>query len=165
MYQLLIILFIVLLFLAIRHIKLQPPEKQSSLRWRYGLYALLGLAILLVMSGKLHWVAGAIAAIFPLLQRFFPLIMRALPFFKNRKNTTHHQKSPTQKVGGMDKEKALQIFGFDILPEESVIIQRHRELMQKNHPDRGGSDFLAAQINEAKEVLLSERKLSEENIG
>lgn len=165
MYQLLIILFIVLLFLAIRHIKQQPPEKQSALRWRYGLYALLGLAILLVMSGRLHWIAGAIAAVFPLLQRFFPLIMRVLPFLKKKKSSASNQPPSTQQSTGIDKEKALQIFGFDTLPEESVIIQRHRELMQKNHPDRGGSDFLAAQINEAKEILLSERKLSEEDIG
>ncbi|MFT6254185.1 MAG: 4-amino-4-deoxy-L-arabinose transferase-like glycosyltransferase, partial [Granulosicoccus sp.] len=52
MYQLLIILFIILAFLAIRHIRQQPPEIRSRLQWRYGLYALLGLAILLVMGGK-----------------------------------------------------------------------------------------------------------------
>lgn len=159
MYQLLIILFIVLLFLAIRHIQQQPPEKRTALRWRYGLYALLGLAVLLVISGRLHWVAGAIAAIFPLIQRFFPLIARALPFLKGRVTPSTNQSPPTTHSATMDKDKAMQIFGFNSLPEEEAIIQRHRELMQKNHPDRGGSDFLAAQINEAKEVLLAEKKV------
>jgi hypothetical protein len=159
MYQLLIILFITLAFLAMRHIRQQPSEIRSRLQWRYGLYALLGLAILLVMGGKLHWVAGAIAATLPLAQRFFPLIMRVMPFLKRRKN---EQQAPTHNMSSnsMDQEKALKVFGFDSLPDEEKIVLRHRELMQKNHPDRGGSDFLAAQINQAKDVLLAEKKTS-----
>jgi len=159
MYQLLIIIFIILAFLAIRHIRQQPSEIRSRLQWRYGLYALLGLAILLVMGGKLHWIAGAIAATLPLAQRFFPLIIRAIPFLKRKKNEGHTS-SPHSASNSMDREKALQVFGFDALPTEEKIVLRHRELIQKNHPDRGGSDFLAAQINQAKDVLLAESKTS-----
>jgi hypothetical protein len=161
MYQLLVILFIVLAVLGIRHISKQPEDIRPSLRLRYGLYALLGLAILLVFSGKLHWVAGAIAAILPIIQRFFPLLVRFLPFFKNKVTETSQKKTSTPSNAmdaEMDLKRALQVFGFEALPSEEKVVQRHRELMQKNHPDRGGSDFLASQINQAKEVLVNAQK-------
>ena len=169
MYQLLIILFIILAIIGIRHIGKQPEHIRPSLRLRYGLYALLGLAILLVFSGKLHWVAGAIAAVLPIIQRVFPLLLRALPFLKTQKGeaTQHHTKDgtkdntknkPSNVTSTMDLSQALQIFGFDSLPDEEKIVQRHRELIQKNHPDRGGSDFLAAQINQAKDTLLHSKQ-------
>lgn len=54
----------------------------------------------------------------------------------------------------MDASQALQILGLVEGATKKDILDAHRKLMQKLHPDRGGSNFLAAQVNKAKEVLL-----------
>jgi curved DNA-binding protein CbpA len=56
----------------------------------------------------------------------------------------------------MSREQAFQILGLKSSATDEEIRLAHKKLMLKMHPDRGGSDYLAAQINLAKSVLLSD---------
>ena len=56
----------------------------------------------------------------------------------------------------IDHKLALEILGLEEPITEEGVIKAHRQLMQKLHPDRGGSDYLAKKINLAKDFLVSE---------
>ena len=69
-------------------------------------------------------------------------------------NHGHEDDGSTAGVGMMDVATACRI--LDLTPEATAdeIKAAHRRLMNKLHPDHGGSSYLAAQLNQAKDVLL-----------
>ena len=56
----------------------------------------------------------------------------------------------------MSREQAIDILGLKGSPSKSEIKQAHKRLMQHLHPDRGGTDYLARQINGARDILLKD---------
>ena len=58
--------------------------------------------------------------------------------------------------GAMDRAEALQVLGLDETATRADIKEAHRRLIAGMHPDHGGSDYLAAKINQAKDFLLGD---------
>ncbi len=63
--------------------------------------------------------------------------------------------------GGFEPEmsvrEAFQILGVKENSSQDILKKAHRNIMLANHPDRGGSPYLASKINEAKELLEKRR--------
>lgn len=56
----------------------------------------------------------------------------------------------------MDRHEAFQVLGLQPDASREEIRAAHRRLIQRVHPDHGGSSYLAARINQARDVLLEE---------
>jgi DnaJ domain len=109
-----------------------------------GLFALLGILVAFVVR------------MLPVLMRYAPYLHRVWLDYINAKNYSSGQQSeaPGSKAS-MAKAEAYEVLGLKPSASEQDIIAAHRKLMQKIHPDRGGSDYLAAKINLAKKTLLN----------
>lgn len=135
----------------------QPREKRGSATLKLILiFTTIGL-LWLAITGRMHWLGALIALVLPFLQKLLPLLMRFLPSLAgalHRKRQQKRQQGPRKENRHMSRDEALEILGLKAGASREEIIQAHRRLIQKLHPDRDGSAYLAARINEARDRLL-----------
>ena len=145
-----------------------PTETISRVIKRAAVIIAAGMLIFLAASGRLHWLFALLGSLLPFtrklvgLIRYLPLLQRLHSHFqsaqsqgasqKNNTSGSNRQKPPGS--GKMPRDEALDILGLKAGADKQAIIQAHRRLIQKVHPDRGGTDYLASQLNMAKKVLI-----------
>ncbi len=92
--------------------------------------------------------AESVALLESYLDRRFPA------WRQNAQGDTAGRQGRAASGGKMTAEEAYQILGLQPGAGRDDISRAHRSLMKKLHPDQGGSTYLAARVNEAKDILL-----------
>ena len=120
------------------------------------------VAIALAATGRLNWIFAAVSAALPFIWRLASLL-RFLPWIAR---LTGHGRTtsadgdgsggshPARPDGRMSREEAAELLGITPDADREAVLAAHRRLMQRLHPDRGGTDYLAARLNEARDRLL-----------
>ncbi len=144
----------------------QPPEQRRSASWKLILIFLVIGLLALAITGRMHWLGALIALTLPFLKQLLPLILRFVPGLarwwqsqqaaKRQNGKGSNQNSGRQRghKNSMSREEALEVLGLSPNASREEVLAAHRRLMQKIHPDREGSAYLAAQVNAARDTLL-----------
>ena len=157
---LILALVLLALYLLSKFLK-TPPEVISRAIKKIGLLLVVLGVIFLAATGRLNWIFALLGIFVAFSLRMLPFLLRYIPqlhglwaVFSKKKYQSSTSGDQRRSAVKMTKEEAYEILGLDQSASDQEIILAHRKLIQKLHPDRGGSDYLAAKINQAKKVLL-----------
>ncbi len=155
----------------------QPDGKTAPSQSAVTLAIIILAVALLVMiaTGRLNWISALITGAIPFLRRIVsllrfipvlgpllgPLVERVLPsslkgVLENLfgKSSTTSRSMPPEGTGSLTVAQARQMLEVADHASKAEIVAAHRRLMARNHPDRGGSNYIAAQLTHAKDLLL-----------
>jgi DnaJ family protein C protein 19 len=110
----------------------------------------LSLALLLILTGREGIALGALTL-------FGPLVYQRWQAARGRRiggMGPNPGPGPSRSGGPMTRDEAYQVLGLRPGASHSEIKEAHHRLMRAAHPDAGGSDWLAARINQARDILL-----------
>ena len=139
-----------------------PPlgaeTKRKVVRWSIWI-AIAGVLLILLRLGMV-WLALVGAGLLTALKWAMPSLMRALPLWLLQRSASRmadgagasNAQPPDPRV--MTRAQALEVLNLREGASREEITNAYRELIQKVHPDKGGSSYLASQVNRARDVLL-----------
>lgn len=159
----LVLLLVIIAYYALRSFQKAPPEKVARILKIFFYVLLAVMLIVLAVTGHLNGLFALLGILVAFVVRMLPVLMRYAPYlhrvwldYINAKNYSSGQHSDgASPKAGMTKAEAYDVLGLKSGASEQDIVAAHRKLIQKIHPDRGGSDYLAAKINLAKKTLLN----------
>lgn len=116
------------------------------------------LVFWLVATGKLHALFAVVAAAIPMAQRiwsvvrFWPAVRQMADKLTGNTSASagNHSGVPD---GPMTRAKAAQILGVPEDADAKTVRDAHRRLIGKLHPDKGGNDYMAGLLNQARDTL------------
>lgn len=136
------------------YIHADPKALLKTLKW-FSLIVILASVLFLAISGRLNWAFASLPVLFVWLARF-RMAASIFSYFSRMTGRGNRGNAETNSFNDqMDKSEALKILGLEKGASPEEIKKAHHKLISGLHPDHGGSTYLAAKINRAKDVLLS----------
>lgn len=166
--SMLLIAAVIGVFWGLSHMKRRPLAERRKLLLRSAIGALIILLIMLAITGRMHWLFALIGALIPFMRGLMGIGLQILPLWLKRKHTRPEENKAQQDTTrpnqtDMAIKEAMDTLGLKGNIElgeitAGTVNDAHRRLIQKLHPDRGGNDYLASKINQARDVLLKKVK-------
>ena len=160
-----VITLLLSIFLLLR-IYIQQSESGRRSFWYWFIFFLIFAGVLfLTLSGRLHFLAAIATGLIPFAKKAVPLL-RYVPLFRRwyqsrpakQEKETEAPKNEITDQSNIEVQEAYRILGLAPGACKEDVIDAHKRLIQKLHPDHGGNDYLAAQINQAKDLILSHQE-------
>jgi hypothetical protein len=146
-----VVLLGLLLLLARGYTGANARSLAKGLRFSGGIILALG-TVALAMTGRLAFAFLTAGAAWYLLFGTPPPWQRTSYGPGSTAGGSSRPRPP--QTSAMTRAEALKVLGLEEGAGEADIRAAHRRLILQTHPDKGGTNYLAAKINEAKDVLL-----------
>lgn len=154
-YVLLFLAVAIAIFFLARWFIHASPNQVKRLLLFIAILVLILLSIALFKFGGLF--VAALAVLIPIARRLMAAYA-TYRYFKKMRDKGQQQDSHTRQhphpATNLSEKEAREILGISENATKEEIKEAYHKLMQKNHPDQGGSEYFAKKLNQAKDTLL-----------
>jgi hypothetical protein len=148
-----LIVLAMLVLLGRGYIRASPRNLVKGARFSGGVLLAL-ITIALALTGRIGFAFLAAGGAWALLFGTMPPWLRPAQTAGGGPGQSRSDAPQTPRTSSMSRAEALKVLGLQESASEEEIRAAHRRLIVQNHPDKGGTSYLASKINEAKDVLL-----------